>query len=279
MIMPGGKNDVPGLADVSAELPPHRRMALQGEDRHQAAPKARPPADPSFLGIGPGGWTGASALYALVAAVAVFLSWSAVAPAPWPDTEPAFRVVFEAPPEPATPAPATPVLPPQAAAPAPATDTPPPAEAAPPPPEPAPVSVADAPPPPARKPHPPAPRAPAPAATASETQVAAAGTTLPPLPVAPASDAAYVAPHAVGSCDPSYPAAARQHGLQGRVLLHLDISIDGAVVASVKSSSGSTLLDNAALGKAPTCRFAPATRGGVSIAGSVDQPFDFRLED
>ena len=100
-----------------------------------------------------------------------------------------------------------------------------------------------------------------------------------PPPLAPSGDSVYVPPYPSSAGDPVYPAEARQHGWQGRVLLHLEIAPDGTVSASVKSSSGHAVLDNAALAKARSWRFAPATRGGVAVVGSVERAIDFHLED
>jgi protein TonB len=309
---------VHGLADLSAELPRRRRIRLRGERRHPLFPAGKasiaPPsrdgaevavgaasttpepaieaaAERSFLGIGIGGWTGAAALYAVIGAAAILLSWNAAEPEAWPDAVPVFHVLFEAPPaepsalpvaaapEPAEMPPAPPMPPAVEAAPA-------PAEVAPPPPPPAPAPAKALPPPPSPKPHPPqrhaaaaAARAPVAPVTPAETQVAAGTTVMPAPPLASRGDAAYAGPSKIGECDRVYPARAQQLGLQGRVLIHVDISPDGSVTPSVKSSSGHAILDNAALAKARTCRFAPAMRGGVAVSGSVELPFDFRLQD
>jgi protein TonB len=300
------------LADISAELPRHRRIVLNGESRHPRLPAAKdsiaPPsrdaaevavgvaptsapepaieaADHSFLGIGMGGWAGAAGLYALIGAAATLLSWNVVAPEAWPDAVPVFQVVFEAPPaEPSAPPVAPPAEPAEMppAPPTPPVETaPPPVEAAPPPPAPA-LAEALPPPPPAKPRHRAAAaavRAPAAPAAPAETQVAAGTTAMPAPPLVSHSDGAYVAPSKVGECDRVYPARAQQLGLQGKVLIHVEISPDGSVTPSVKSSSGHAVLDNAALAKARTCRFAPATRGGVAVSGSVELPFDFHLQD
>jgi protein TonB len=118
------------------------------------------------------------------------------------------------------------------------------------------------------------------ATTPADTQLAAAATLMPAPPSAPPSEAAYLPPRPMSAGDPGYPAEARQRGWQGRVVLRLEVSAEGAVSSvSVKSSSGHGILDNAALAKARTWRFIPAKRGGDAVTASVDWPIVFRLED
>lgn len=85
---------------------------------------------------------------------------------------------------------------------------------------------------------------------------------------------------AAGNAKPDYPSEARRRGQQGRVLLHVDVSAAGAPISvTVSSSSGHELLDQAALRAVSAWRFTPATRGGSPVAGTVDVPVQFRLED
>jgi protein TonB len=185
------------------------------------------------------------------------------------------------PPIAAAPPPPEPAPPPLAEAP-PAEPTPPPAAEAPP--------VEPAPPPPPPKPpprhvlaKPQAPRTAAPAPTpappsaphrSAEAQVAA----LPPptLPIEPPRPISAAA----GNPKPVYPAAARQRGLQGRVILHVEVSTLGAPLrVNVLTSSGHAILDEAALRAVSAWRFIPATRGGTPIVAAVDVPIQFRLEE
>ena len=98
---------------------------------------------------------------------------------------------------------------------------------------------------------------------------------MPPPPLA-----AYVAPRPISVAKPAYPAEASRRHQQGRVIVHCDVGIDGTVSrVSLKSSSGYPLLDDAAVATARSWRFVPATRGGEAVAGSIDQPIDYGLED
>ena len=82
------------------------------------------------------------------------------------------------------------------------------------------------------------------------------------------------------STPPSYPEAARQQGVEGRVVIHLTISAEGHVTeAKLHHSSGSTLLDDAALRHARTRRFAPARHDGLPVVSTALYPLEFRLTD
>lgn len=78
---------------------------------------------------------------------------------------------------------------------------------------------------------------------------------------------------------PPYPLAARRRGIEGRVLLTALVRADGGCAeVQLKQSSGSSLLDNAALGTVRLWRFVPAQRGNTAIDSWVDVPVSFRLE-
>jgi protein TonB len=96
----------------------------------------------------------------------------------------------------------------------------------------------------------------------------------PPLiPPTAASDAA-------GRRKPDYPPAARQRHLEGRVVLHVSVSPRGtATMVLIASSSGHPVLDQAALDAVQAWRFNPATRGGVAVAGAIDETILFRFEE
>nr|CRH05391.1 putative TonB family protein [Candidatus Magnetococcus massalia] len=77
---------------------------------------------------------------------------------------------------------------------------------------------------------------------------------------------------------PSYPMLARRRGLQGTVLLHVQVSDQGAPLdVTIKQGSGYGVLDRAALEAVVRWRFKPATRGGVAILSQVDVPIRFTL--
>lgn len=86
-------------------------------------------------------------------------------------------------------------------------------------------------------------------------------------------------PVSVDSCpEADYPLSARRRGQEGRVVVRMDVGPNGAVEsAAVITSSGVTALDEAAMAASRNCRFSPAVREGVAIAGRIDQPFNFRF--
>ncbi len=63
-------------------------------------------------------------------------------------------------------------------------------------------------------------------------------------------------------------------------MVHADIAADGSIAGTrIVSSSGDDALDRAALAAIKRARFAPALRGGIAVAGSVEQLFRFHLSD
>jgi protein TonB len=81
-----------------------------------------------------------------------------------------------------------------------------------------------------------------------------------------------------GNPRPGYPERALRLGLEGRVLVRLFVSAEGEVVrAVVAETSGSRLLDGAALGALRRWRFAPATLRGAPVAAAVLVPVEFRI--
>ncbi len=78
---------------------------------------------------------------------------------------------------------------------------------------------------------------------------------------------------------PAYPNAARRNGEEGTVTLRVLVSTDGAArEVALERSSGSSLLDTAALATVKTWRFVPARRGGEVQEAWVLVPVVFRLE-
>jgi protein TonB len=79
---------------------------------------------------------------------------------------------------------------------------------------------------------------------------------------------------------PAYPALARRMKLQGTVVLRVLVNSTGrAEELIVDRSSGTSILDQAALGAVRDWRFVPARRGADVIAHWVDVPVRFRLQD
>ena len=90
----------------------------------------------------------------------------------------------------------------------------------------------------------------------------------------PAFNAAYLR-----NPPPRYPPAARRNGDEGQVMLKVLVSAEGAPVrVELDQSSGSSLLDGAALEAVRGWRFVPARRGVQNVDGWVRVPLVFRLE-
>jgi protein TonB len=195
-----------------------------------------------------------------------------------PAAEPIPPPVAQAPPEEPAPAPIEP--PPPAPL---APEPPPPVDAQP---------VPEEPPPPAQKPPPrqPAARArstpttphagvaPPHEATPAEQQSAAGGS------ANPSATAAIVPPRPVAGMEtnraPTYPEAARRRGEQGRVMLRVSVSSEGAPLdVEVMGTSGHPSLDSAAQSAVRQWRFIPATQAGRSVAAVAEVPIRFRLSD
>ncbi len=82
-----------------------------------------------------------------------------------------------------------------------------------------------------------------------------------------------------GNPRPRYPFAARRKGIEGRVVLRVTVLASGRVEdLAVERTSGSRLLDRAALEAVRRWRFAPATRLGRPVAATVRVPIAFRLD-
>lgn len=78
--------------------------------------------------------------------------------------------------------------------------------------------------------------------------------------------------------EPSYPARARRAGSEGRVVVKVLLSASGEVTALVvQESSGSALLDEAALTAARASRFTPARRDGVAEPSEALAAYRFEL--
>lgn len=77
-----------------------------------------------------------------------------------------------------------------------------------------------------------------------------------------------------------YPAAARRAGEQGTVTLRVQALASGAAGSiEVKTSSGSSRLDAAAVESARKMRFSPArTKSGKAADSFAIVPFNFKLE-
>jgi protein TonB len=97
----------------------------------------------------------------------------------------------------------------------------------------------------------------------------------PPAPVTPPSfNAAYLRNDA-----PAYPTASRRLGEQGRVLMRVLVSVDGAPdKVEMRESSGHPRLDSAALEAVRRWKFVPARQAGHPVAAWVLVPIAFVLD-
>lgn len=79
---------------------------------------------------------------------------------------------------------------------------------------------------------------------------------------------------------PTYPLLARRNGLQGRVVLNVEVLANGSSgKVTVQSSSGYAMLDNAAIQTVMHWRFVAARRAGQVIDKWFMIPIQFSLKD
>jgi protein TonB len=82
-----------------------------------------------------------------------------------------------------------------------------------------------------------------------------------------------------GCALPAYPPAAARDGVTGTSTLALLVGADGRVSsARIEHSSGSRVLDSAALNALSQCKFKPATTNGVPEAGWAKLAFVWTLD-
>lgn len=98
-----------------------------------------------------------------------------------------------------------------------------------------------------------------------------------PAAAAPAvADGGDLSAKMISAKPPSYPLEARRRHEEGTVVLGVLVAVDGLVAdISVAQTSGSSLLDQAALAAVRRWRWAPLMRGGqpVMVQGQVKIPF------
>lgn len=109
---------------------------------------------------------------------------------------------------------------------------------------------------------------PPPVLAATANPAPAAATVTPPL-----ANANYLHNPA-----PEYPQSAINRGLEGTVLLKVQVNPAGkATDVQIYKSSGASALDEAALGTVRRWSFVPAKRGSEAVSGQVIVPIDFSL--
>lgn len=129
---------------------------------------------------------------------------------------------------------------------------------------------------------------------ASPATVAVPVVETPPAPVVVAKAPAPVpAPHHADAIEPphfnvaylnnprpAYPPIARKLGLEGLVLLRVDVNAKGTPEKVViAQTSGASLLDEAAIKAVQGWTFVPARRGDTPIAHPVEVPIRFQLKN
>lgn len=121
---------------------------------------------------------------------------------------------------------------------------------------------------------PPAPSTPAPAATESGAAHAGSKNTSDAAPFVQARfDAGYLQNPA-----PTYPAISRRLGEEGRVMLRVFVESNGLPSKlEIRTSSGSSRLDQSALDAVQRWKFVPARRGDEAVAAWVVVPIVFNL--
>jgi protein TonB len=78
---------------------------------------------------------------------------------------------------------------------------------------------------------------------------------------------------------PDYPASAARDGVTGTTTLALLVGADGRVSsARIQQSSGSRVLDRAALNALSLCRFKPAATNGAPEAGWAQMAYVWKLD-
>ena len=88
------------------------------------------------------------------------------------------------------------------------------------------------------------------------------------------------APEITHWAQPEYPEIARRTQQEGTVMIYVQLAPDGLIAsARVCDSSGSRLLDEAAMDAAMHSRYKTAMRDGVPVAASLNVPFSFRLQE
>jgi periplasmic protein TonB len=85
-------------------------------------------------------------------------------------------------------------------------------------------------------------------------------------------------PNYAGACAIPYPERARRRNQEGTVLIHALIDTEGKPIeVTVASSSGHTLLDDAARVAIAGCAFVPQRVGGRAVKAIVEIPIPFKL--
>jgi len=120
---------------------------------------------------------------------------------------------------------------------------------------------------------------PAPAAVQPAKAAVVAASEQPAAPAIADTEPDYKASY-LNNPPPAYPMVARRNGLQGRVVLNVEVLADGICgQINIHKSSGYAMLDNAALQTVKTWRFLPARQAGRTVDKWFMIPIQFSLKD
>ena len=101
----------------------------------------------------------------------------------------------------------------------------------------------------------------------------------PPAPAAPAISQARFDADYLRNPPPPYPPLSRRMGEEGKVILRVSVNPQGTADAvEVRTTSGSSRLDESALKTVRNWKFIPAKRGDVAVQSWVLVPIIFKLE-
>jgi protein TonB len=101
----------------------------------------------------------------------------------------------------------------------------------------------------------------------------------PPAPAAPSVSQARFDADYLRNPPPPYPPLSRRMGEEGKVILRVSVTPNGTAEAvEIRTSSGSSRLDESALNTVRNWKFIPAKRGDVAVQSWVLVPIIFKLE-
>jgi protein TonB len=122
-------------------------------------------------------------------------------------------------------------------------------------------------------------RAPAPQPAPAATTEARAGAQRAASHI-PTRDTQFEKPKRLKPNRPEFPPALKAQGIEGDVVVRVDIAASGQVTGvTVVSGSGYAAFDDAARRAAASERFAPALRDGVAVPFTLSYSYRFRIEE